>query len=156
MSETVSNDSLPEVTQHTRRAFFDPSDLPWTEWAMPGTYFKLLNLNDIQGSFSMLLKVDPGLDTPIHKHTAGVEAFVLEGEFGYGTDRGGVGSYIFEAAGSIHAPDSPGGTLMFAVVYGPILGYNEDGSIAGVIDNDLMYELACANGAAEHITRTPL
>ena len=44
---------------------------------------------------------------------------------------------------------------MFAVVYGPIVGYNDDGSVAGVVDNDLMYELAAANNAAGHIERTP-
>jgi len=146
----------PQVTRHTRPVFFDPSSLPWTEWVMPGTWFKLLNLNDIQGSFTILLKVDPDMDTPIHKHAGGVEVFVLEGEFGYDDDRGGAGCYAFEASGSVHQPDSPGGTLMFAVIYGPIIGYNDDGSVAGVVDNDLMYELAKANSAADHIQRTPL
>jgi len=145
-----------KVTEHTRKVFFDPSSLPWTDWVMPGTYFKLLNLNDIQGSFTILLKVDPDMDTPIHKHTGGVEAFVLDGEFGYGEDRGSAGTYAFEASGSVHQPSSPGGTVMFAVIYGPIVGYNEDGTVAGVVDNDLMYELACANSAADHIQRTPL
>jgi len=157
MVNSQANDQRPpQVTRHTRPVFFDPSKLPWTKWVMPGTYFKLLNLNDIQGSFTMLLKVDPGMDTPIHKHTGGVEAYVLDGEFGYDDDRGGAGCYAYEAAGSVHRPDSPGGTLMFAIVYGPIVGYNEDGSIAGVVDNDLMYELAVANRAADHIERTPL
>ncbi|MEM8662485.1 MAG: cupin domain-containing protein, partial [Pseudomonadota bacterium] len=95
-------------------------------------------------------------DTPIHKHTGAVEAYVLDGEFGYGDQRGAKGAYTYEAAGSIHQPDSPGGSLMFAIVHGPIIGYTEDGQVEGVVDNDLMYELAAANGAADHIVRTPL
>ena len=66
MTNTTSGDKAPpRVTRHTRPVFFDPSSLPWTRWVMPGTYFKLLNLNDIQGSFTMLLKVDADMDTPI-------------------------------------------------------------------------------------------
>jgi hypothetical protein len=43
---------------------------------------------------------------------------------------------------------------MFAVVHGPLVGYNEDGTIAAVIDGRFMYDLAVQNNMADHITVT--
>lgn len=140
-------------TQHKHPIFFDPSTIPWTEWVMPGTHFKLLHVNDLQGTFTILLKVDPDNEAPLHHHIGGIEAYIIEGEFGYGDDRGTVGCYTFEPGGSMHKPDSPQGTVMFAVVYGPIIGYNEDGSVAVVVDPDLMFRMADENNAADHIRR---
>ena len=140
-------------TKHKYKTFFDPSTIPWTEWVMPGTYFKLLNVNDMSSTFTMLLKVDPGNEAPLHHHLGSVEVYVIEGEFGYGDDRGGAGSYSCESAGAMHSPTSPQGTVMFAVVNGPIVGYADDDSVAVIVDKDLMYQMAEANGAASHIRR---
>lgn len=153
MSNTVLTvKNVIKANTPDRRAFFDPNNLPWTEWVMAGTYFKLLNLNELTGGFTMLLKVDPDVTAPVHHHIGGIEVYVIEGEFGYGDDRGGVGTYALESGGSIHEPTSPGGVIMFAVVYGPLIGYNEDGSIAAVVDCRFMYELAKQNNVADHIT----
>ncbi|MBN7799069.1 cupin domain-containing protein [Parahaliea mediterranea] len=132
--------------------FFDPATIPWTEWVMPGTYFKLLTVREHSGGFSMLLKVDPNTEAPPHHHIGNAEAFILEGEFGYGEDdRGGVWTHSLEPGGAIHVADSPTGVIMFAVGDGPIVGYNDDGSVGAVVDCRLMYELAKANNAADHI-----
>jgi 2,4'-dihydroxyacetophenone dioxygenase len=131
--------------------FFDPNPLPWLPWVMAGTHFKLLNVDKKSGGFSMLLKVDPGIQAPVHGHIGAVEAFIIEGEFGYEDDRGGLHTYVYEPAGAIHEPTSPGGVIMFAVAHGPLVGYNDDGSIAGVIDGRVMLELAQAGGGASHI-----
>ncbi|MDA5192528.1 2,4'-dihydroxyacetophenone dioxygenase family protein [Govanella unica] len=131
--------------------FFDPTDLPWLPWVMVGTHFKLLNVDKKSGGFSMLLKVDAGIQAPVHGHLGAVEAFLIEGEFGYEDDRGGVGSYVYEPAGARHEPTSPGGVIMFAVAHGPLVGYNDDGSLAAIVDGRLMHDLAVAGGAAGHL-----
>jgi len=156
MSITVlaTGNTVKSNTPH-RPAFFNSKNLPWSDWVMPGTYFKLLNINELTGGFTMMLMVAPGAVAPAHHHIGGIEAYVIEGEFGYGKDdRGGVGSYVLEAGGSIHEPDSPTGTTMFAIAHGPIVGYDEDGNIAIVVDGRLMYDLAKKNCAADHITLT--
>ncbi len=99
----------------------------------------------------MLLKVDPDNGAPAHGHLGAVEAFIIEGGFGYDEDRGGVGAYVFEEAASLHMPDSPNGSIMFAVVHGPLVGYNDDGSVALIIDGKYMYDLAAQEGAAGHL-----
>ncbi|NOX70855.1 MAG: hypothetical protein GXP15_16870 [Gammaproteobacteria bacterium] len=147
-----SESATVKAIKPSRPAFFDPSTLSWAPWAMEGTYFKLLNVDMKTGGFTMLLKVDPDNAAPVHGHPGAVEVYVVEGEFGYGDDRGGVGAYGYEAAGSVHEPTSPGGTVMFAVAHGPIVGYNDDGSIAGIIDGQSMLALAREHDVAEHLS----
>ena len=140
-------------TRSNHWQFFDPDTIPWTPWAMPKTEFKLLHINEGTGSYTFLLRADKGAVAGIHKHLGEAEAFILEGEFGYGKERGKAGWYAYEAGGAIHTPDAPHGLLLFAIAHGPILGYNPDGSIGGVIDIEWMYEAASRNGAAAHIRR---
>ena len=149
-------DSHPIKTKHqTSNVFFDPGTLPWTDWVMPKTWFKLLNINELTGGFTMLLKVEAPYQAPIHRHIGAIEGYMIEGEFGYGADdRGGSGSYVFEEGGAIHEPTTYQGFTMFAVAHGPVMGYNDDGSIGGIIDGEAMYAMAAANGAAGHIKRT--
>lgn len=45
----------------TRREFLDHNDIPWTDWLMPGTRFRLLYANLVTGSFTVVLQVDPGV-----------------------------------------------------------------------------------------------
>ncbi len=144
--------STVKAVKPTMPAFFDPSTLPWAPWAIEGTHFKLLNVDQKTGGFTMLLKVDPDNKAPVHGHPGAVEVYVIEGEFGYDDDRGSAGAYGYEAAGSMHEPTSPGGTTMFAVAHGPIVGYEDDGSIAGIIDGQSMLALAREHGVADHLS----
>jgi len=134
-----------------KSAFFDISTLDWLPWVMEGTWFKLLNVDTKTGGFSMLLKVDPDNDAPVHGHVGAVEGLILEGEFGYDDDRGHAMHYVWEPAGALHQPDSPSGFTMFAVMHGPLLGYNDDGSIAAVVDGKTMYQMALEGGGADHL-----
>lgn len=151
MEQLKQADTVVKVIKPDHPAFFDPASLPWTPWVMEGTWFKLMRVDKKTGGFSMILKVDKGNEAPIHGHLGAVEAFVIEGEFGYEDDRGGEGSYVYEEAGSIHMPTSPDGVTMFAIVYGPLVGYNDDGSVAAIIDGKLMFQLARDNNAVGHI-----
>jgi anti-sigma factor ChrR (cupin superfamily) len=135
----------------SRPAFFDTSKLPWVPWVMDGTHFKLLNIDQKTGGFTLMLKVDPGNEAPVHGHIGAVEAYVLSGGFAYDEDGGGEGFYVYEAAGARHMPDSPQGSIMFAVVHGPLVGYNEDGTVAAIVDAKMMYEMAAAHGVAGHL-----
>jgi len=121
---------------------------------MPGTWFKLLNINPVTGGFSMLLKVSPSNEAPIHGHFGAVEGVLLEGGFSYDEDRGRAGDYVYEGAGIRHIPRThEDGMVMFAVVHGPLGGYHDDGSVAAVVDARLMYDMAVAANAADHIEK---
>ncbi|MFC3052101.1 2,4'-dihydroxyacetophenone dioxygenase family protein [Kordiimonas pumila] len=147
------NADIVQTSLH-RKAFFDINDLPWLDWVMEETWFKLLNLNPFTGGFTMLLKVGPNNTAPVHGHVGSVEGILLEGGFGYGEDRGRAGWYVREPGGIHHIPDTDAdGMVMFATVNGPLVGYNEDGSVAIVVDAKLMYEMALAGNAADHIDK---
>jgi 2,4'-dihydroxyacetophenone dioxygenase len=148
--ETGALGSTPSI----RSAFFDPNTLPWADWVMPGTWFKLLGINPMTGGFSIILKVAPDNHAPVHGHLGAVEGIILEGGFSYGEDHGYAGNYVFEGAGIRHEPNThPGGLVMFAVIHSPLCGYNADGTVAGIVDARLMYEMAAAAGAAGHIDK---
>jgi len=141
-------------TKIAKSAFFDASVLPWADWVMPGTWFKLLNVNPISGGFSMLLKVEPNNRAPMHGHLGAVEGIILEGGFSYDEDDGNTGNYVYEGAGIRHKPNThPGGLVMFAVVHGPLYGFNDDGTVARIVDARMMYDMAVAAGAANHVEK---
>ena len=144
--------TMPQIRHQKKKVFFDPKKLPWTEWVMPRTWFKLLNVDMKTGGFTMLLKVDRDNSAPIHHHLGAIEGIIIEGEFGYDDDRGGPGWYAWEDTGVIHSPTTTSGFVMFTIAHGPLAGYNEDGSIGGFIDAELMLNLARANNAADHIS----
>ncbi|MEX6723736.1 2,4'-dihydroxyacetophenone dioxygenase family protein [Parapedomonas caeni] len=153
MSAIVQHTSMT-ITQPHKPAFFDTSTLPWKPWVMEGTHYKLLSINPRTGGFTMLLKVDAGNEAPVHGHLGTVEAYIVEGGFGYGADRGRVGAYVLEEGGINHQPDTDNdGVVMFAVAHGPLCGFNEDGSIAAVVDGKLMYQRAREHGVAGHIAK---
>ena len=45
------------------------------------------------------------------------------------------------------------GMVMFAVAHGPLAGYHDDGHVAATADARVMYDMAGAVGAADHIER---
>ncbi len=148
---TKSDAMTVKTVKPKQSVFLDTNALKWLPWVIEGTWFRLLNVDMKTGGFSMILKVDPDNDAPVHGHVGAVEGIILEGEFGYDDDRGPGLHYVWEPAGAIHQPDSPGGFTMFAVMHGPLLGYNDDGSIAAVVDGKFMYQMALDGGVADHI-----
>lgn len=145
-----------ETGRTTHNAFIAQASLPWTPWVMEGTWFRLLNINAVSGGFTMMLKVSPHNEAPLHGHFGAVEGYIVEGDFSYPGDPGHTGDYVYEGAGVRHVPTTgEHGLVMFAVVHGPLGGFHPDGSVAAVVDARLMYELAVSAGAAGHITKPP-
>ena len=129
-------------------------ELPWTPWGSPGTHFKLLHCDDQASMLVLLLKVDPGTVLGIHKHFGSAHAFNVEGGFGYEHGEAFEGDYIHEGGGITHQPfTGRTGVVMFAVVFGPIGGVDEQGNVVGLLDIEWHYNAAKANGAADHIQR---
>lgn len=152
----LTKDVSPDIKQTKLHspAFYDVDKLPWLDWVMPETWFKLLNVNHFTGGFTLLLKVGPNNLAPVHGHLGNVEGIILQGGFGYGADRGRPGWYIREPGGINHIPDTDGdGVIMFAMVGAPLVGYNPDGSVAAVVDAKMMYQMAAAGNAADHIEK---
>ena len=131
--------------------------VPWTDWAMEGSEFKLLYINRSHSMFTALIRMRGGLETPDHHHFGKAHAFVLEGEFSYEYGTMFKGDYIVEAGGIHHKPTiGPDGATFFVIFYAGLSGVGEDGLPAGeFVDCEWMYRTAKANGAADHLPPPP-
>lgn len=78
----------------------DTDSMPWIPTG-PGKSFRPLRF--AAGSWSELMRLEPGSAVAVHRHTGEVHAFNLTGTreiFGTG-ERVGPGSYVYEPAGTI-------------------------------------------------------
>lgn len=119
--------------------------IDWAPFALEGTFFKPLHLDDASGRATFILKIPKGCKAEMHKHLASVEAYVIQGGFSYpGEGRVAAGDYVWEPGGVTHEPASEGDEdlILFVVAHGPVQGVNQDGSLGGVIDNDVIYMFA--------------
>lgn len=135
------------------REFINPEDIPWTDWLMPGTRFRLLYCDIATGIFTILLQVDPGTTASVHWHLGTAMAYILEGNFYYNPNDVGNTKNCFtcETGGSVHQPFSPEGSLMLGFMIGPIAGYHED-KLVVIADAKLHYEMAKQNNAIKYTT----
>ena len=145
-----------ENTQH--QVFADGSlivraaKIPWTHWALPGTWFKLLDYDRNHSYVVILLKIEDGAPQTVHKHLGAANAYVLEGGFGYEHGDVYAGDFMVEAGGVTHTPYAhPGGSILLGFMHGVVQGFNADGSIAGVVDVDWYIDAAKKNNAFAHL-----
>lgn len=145
----------PETThkESNVREFVNPDLIPWTDWLMPGTRYKLLYCDLANGFFTILLQVDPGTQATVHWHLGTAMAYILEGSFFYNENDPGNTTNCFtcETGGSVHQPFSPEGSLMLGIMHGPIAGYHE-GNMVVIADAKLHYEMAKENDAVKYTT----
>ncbi|WP_349357351.1 cupin domain-containing protein [Stappia sp.] len=130
--------------------------IPWTEWALPGTEFKLLDYDRNRSYSVILLRISPDAPAVRHKHMGAANAFILEGGFSYehGTIR--AGQFMVEAGGVSHTPQiHPDGCTLLGFMYGAVVGLNEDDSIAGLVDVDWMIDQVRENNAFAHLEDVP-
>jgi quercetin dioxygenase-like cupin family protein len=65
---------------------------------------------------TFLLKFDAGSSYPNHRHPAGEEIYVLEGEVRFGADQLNAGDYLYAPPSSTHSAFSKTGCVMLFVV----------------------------------------
>jgi quercetin dioxygenase-like cupin family protein len=110
-----------------------------------------LAFNDARSSVSLLVLAEKDAPTPIHKHLGAAEIYMLKGSLSYEEGTAREGDYLFEAGGTVHIAEARDEVLSLVIFHGPLMGYNDDGSVAGVCDVDLFYKLAADNNAVAHL-----
>lgn len=137
MSDQTNPTAAPQSTHRETLYSVNTDTLPWLPWAMDGAYFKLLHADPTTGRFSLMIKMNPGVIAPVHRHVGAVEGVILEGGFHY-LDAPEIsfraGTYLLENDGAVHQPASPDGALMFAVFHGPVEGLRWNGEVAASLD----------------------
>jgi anti-sigma factor ChrR (cupin superfamily) len=98
----------------------DGASLPWRDTPCPGVRWKKLYFDPASGESAVLLRFEPGASYDAHRHPAGEQYLVLEGELEDGGTTYGPLSYVRHEPGSAHRPRSAGGCLLFVTLREPI------------------------------------
>jgi quercetin dioxygenase-like cupin family protein len=78
-----------------------------------GVSVKVLRRDEQTGAATVLVRFAAGGTFPAHRHPAGEEVFVVEGEVRIGKDHLRRGDYLYTAPDGVHAVSSgPGGTIL--------------------------------------------
>ena len=86
----------------------------WRVTDMAGVEWKPLRYVAATGAGASLLRMAPGCAYPPHRHEQGEDVYVLEGELIIGSERFGPGDYCYSPPGSVHAPRTDAGCVLFA------------------------------------------
>ena len=86
---------------------------PLNEEGISGLYVKSLLFDAAnKRSPTILLKFDAGATYPLHKHPAGEEVFVLEGDIKLGKDELKTGDYLYTAVNNMHRVSTKNGCVI--------------------------------------------
>jgi hypothetical protein len=116
---------------HMATKSIDPAKLPWIP-LRPGVSIKPLRLLRDDRGFTELLRLDPGIVVPLHRHTGEVHAWNLEGSRKLDTGEVlGPMAYAFEPTGNVDSWEAVGEAplVLQAVVTGAVEYLDERGQV---------------------------
>jgi ChrR Cupin-like domain len=89
------------------------SEMEWQPHPVPGVTIAILHTDPKTRRLSALVRCQPGVHYPVHRHAGIEEILMLEGNFICNGNTYGVGDYLLSGSGSAHDPESPDGCLFF-------------------------------------------
>lgn len=126
---------------------------PWLPTGVPGKSLKLLAVLDDDRGFVELLRMEPGVRMPRHRHTGEVHVYQLSGSRQLQTGEiVGPGDYVYEPAGSVDSWQVVGEEPMvaFLVVFGEAQFLNEDDEVVSLASAGTMRD-SNATGRPERL-----
>jgi hypothetical protein len=120
-------------------------DAPWVDTGY-GVKLKVVRFDQMQGTWVIENRFDPGVRLQIHRHTGPVDGFTLAGRWHYleYDFYSTAGSYIYEPANSVHTLDVPedntGVTDVLFVIEGALLNLDPDGKVESMSDGPSIIE----------------
>ena len=104
-------------TYTTRTMDMDWKPLIETGVKTDGIWVKILRFDELSNRPpTFLLKFEAGAAYPEHRHPAGEETFVLEGEVDFGARHLSTGDYLYTPPGGIHSVYSETGCILLFIV----------------------------------------
>ncbi|UNU23824.1 cupin domain-containing protein [Microcoleus vaginatus] len=88
------------------------NDVKWTSYGVTGVSFGKLYIDKNKREITCLMRLEPGVTFPMHRHAASEEVLVLEGELIVEGEICHQGDYIRSVPGSTHSPLTQGGCLL--------------------------------------------
>lgn len=96
-----------------KNSHYVSNEKEWKALPYEGVYIKTL-YKFIEGGSTVLIKMNPNCSFPLHNHLADEEVYVIEGEVKVGKYQLSKGDYLFTPEGTIHAPFTREGCILFA------------------------------------------
>ncbi|HSF74731.1 MAG TPA: cupin domain-containing protein [Microcoleus sp.] len=87
-------------------------DVKWKSYGVPGVSFGKLYIDKKKREITCLMRLEPGVTFPMHRHAASEEVLVLEGDLIVEGEICHQGDYIRSVPGSTHSPLTEGGCLL--------------------------------------------
>jgi anti-sigma factor ChrR (cupin superfamily) len=87
-------------------------DVKWKSYGVPGVSFGKLYIDKKKREITCLMRLEPGVTFPMHRHAASEEVLVLEGDLIVEGEICHQGDYIRSVPGSTHSPLTQGGCLL--------------------------------------------
>jgi len=132
--------AIPDILHSDTTATTDAArmhrdaDIPWVPSPLRGKSSKPLRFLPGGAGFVELLRMEPGLSMPPHRHTGDTHVFHLRGTRRLASGEiVGPGDYVFEPAGNVDAWEVVGDEplVAFAVVLGEVEFLDADGGVVG-------------------------
>lgn len=105
----------PRLASH----YLKPDAMPWQPTEFAGIEMKLLCRDESRGMSTILFRMAPGAEVPLHEHTDIEQTFVLEGALEDDEGRCGPGEFVWRPAGNAHVARAPEGAVFLAVFLKP-------------------------------------
>jgi 2,4'-dihydroxyacetophenone dioxygenase len=115
--------------------YTDGEGLPWVPSPVPGKSSKPLRFLRSNRGFVELLRMEPGVVMPLHRHTGETHAFNLSGSRRPASGEViGPGGYVYEPPGNVDSWEVIGDEPLIAlvVVMGEVESLAPDGHVRGV------------------------
>lgn len=116
------------------------------EWRTlaPGVGIKVLRLDRESGSWTVMIRSEKGSVLPPHRHDGLAEIYIIQGAGNHPeTGDFNTGDYVIESDGAIHsALHFQEEVVQIMVSHGPSAFLNEDGSVAFVMDVNMLLNFA--------------
>ncbi|MEG4987824.1 cupin domain-containing protein [Microcoleus sp. BR0-C5] len=87
-------------------------DVKWKSYGVPGISLGKLYIDKTKREITCLMRLEPGVTFPMHRHAASEEVLVLEGDLIVEGEICHQGDYIRSVPGSTHSPLTQGGCLL--------------------------------------------
>ena len=111
-----SVNSQPIVTSPTENnppsLIVRSQNVKWKPYSVPGISIGKLYIDKKKRQITCLMRLEPGVTFPMHRHADSEEVFVLEGDLIVEGEVCYQGDYIRSVPGSTHSPVTEGGCLL--------------------------------------------
>ncbi|MBI4482288.1 MAG: cupin domain-containing protein [Acidobacteria bacterium] len=98
----------------------DARQMEWQPSKHANVVFKTLRFDRASGSGTVLLRMAPGAEYPVHRHAGSEEVYVLEGEMTIEGTRYGPGMYLYSPPSSVHGARTEQGCTFLAFFTGKV------------------------------------